>query len=88
MAGDAASDLPSDTVKFLPVVLPPWKRVRIVTPLSAAVVGLLYLLFLNHGRIPSARLAVCGEFSLQWSRFAALDQVAPPQFLAGLVCVK
>ncbi len=42
-------------VKLLPVVLVPlyWKRVRIRdAALAAAVVGLLYVPFLNHGRIP------------------------------------
>src|SRR3981189_2248326 len=42
-------------VKFLPVVLLPlyWKRVRIRdAALAAAVVGLLYVPFHNHGRIP------------------------------------
>src|SRR5947208_14516618 len=42
-------------VKFLPIVLLPlyWKRVRIRdAALAAVVVGLMYLPFLNHGRIP------------------------------------
>src|SRR5437016_1298437 len=46
-------------VKFLPVVLVPlyWKRVRIRdAALAAAVVGLLYVPFLNHGRIPIGSL--------------------------------
>ena len=46
-------------VKFLPIVLLPlyWKRVRIRdAALAAIVVGLLYVPFLNHGRIPT-RLA-------------------------------
>src|SRR5207245_10522818 len=46
-------------VKFLPIVLLPlyWKRIRIRdAALAAAVVGLLYLLFLDHGRILIASL--------------------------------
>ncbi|HEV2730270.1 MAG TPA: glycosyltransferase family 87 protein, partial [Terriglobales bacterium] len=46
-------------VKFLPIVLLPlyWKRVRIRdAALAAAVVGLLYLPFLNLGRIPIGSL--------------------------------
>ncbi len=55
-------------VKFLPIVLLPlyWKRVRIRdAALAAAVVGLLYVPFLNHGRIPIGSLGyVCAEFPL------------------------
>src|SRR5882762_5541671 len=46
-------------VKLLPVVLLPlyWKRVRIRdAALATAVVGLLYMPFLNHGRIPIGSL--------------------------------
>ena len=46
-------------VKLLPIVLLPlyWKRVRIRdAALAAAVVGLLYMPFLNHGRIPIGSL--------------------------------
>ncbi len=46
-------------VKLLPIVLLPlyWKRVRIRdAALAAAVVGLLYVPFLNHGRIPIGSL--------------------------------
>jgi hypothetical protein len=75
-------------VKFLPVVLLPlyWKRVRIRdAALAAAVVGLLYVPFLNHGRIPIGSL---GTYVKNWRFngpvFAMLDQVAPPQLLAGL----
>ncbi|WP_263366484.1 hypothetical protein [Edaphobacter bradus] len=75
-------------VKFLPIVLLPlyWKRVRIRdAALAAAVLGLLYAPFLNHGRIPIGSL---GTYVQNWRFngpvFAALDQVAPPQLLAGL----
>ena len=60
MAGAAAVALGlAIAVKFLPVVLLPlyWKRVRIRdAALAAVVVGLLYLPFLNHGRIPTGSL--------------------------------
>ena len=85
-------------VKFLPVVLLPpyWKRVRIRdAALAAAVVGLLYVPFLNrsffnhsffdHGRIPIGSLGTYVQsFRFNGPVFAALDRVAPPQLLAGL----
>jgi hypothetical protein len=75
-------------VKFLPVVLVPlyWKRVRIRdAALAAAVVGLLYLPFLNHGRIPLGSLGTYVQnFRFNGPVFAALDRAAPPQLLAGL----
>jgi alpha-1,6-mannosyltransferase len=75
-------------VKLLPVVLLPlyWKRVRIRDAvLAAAVVGLLYVPFLNHGRIPIGSLGTYVQtFRFNGPVFAALDQVVPPQLLAGL----
>jgi alpha-1,6-mannosyltransferase len=75
-------------VKFLPVVLLPlyWKRVRIRdAALAAAVVALLYLPFLNHGRIPIGSLGTYVQsFRFNGPVFAVLDQVAPPQLLIGL----
>jgi hypothetical protein len=80
-------------VKFLPVVLLPlyWKRVRIRdAALAAAVVGLLYLPFLNrsffnHGRIPIGSLGTYVQsFRFNGPVFAALHRLAPPQLLAGL----
>ncbi len=80
-------------VKFLPVVLLPlyWKRVRIRdAALAAAVVGLLYVPFLdrsffNHGRIPIGSLGTYVQsFRFNGPVFAALDEVAPPQLLVGL----
>src|SRR5215475_8743208 len=50
----------SVAVKFLPIVLLPlyWKRVRVRNvALAVVVVGLLYLPFLNHGRIPMGSLS-------------------------------
>jgi hypothetical protein len=75
-------------VKFLPVVLLPlyWKRVRMRDAvLAAAVVGLLYVPFLNHGRIPIGSLGTyVHSFRFNGPVFALLDQVAPPPLLAGL----
>jgi hypothetical protein len=75
-------------VKFLPVALLPlyWKRVRIRDAvLAATVVGLLYVPFLNHGRIPIGSLGTYVQsYRFNGPVFAALDQVAPPQLLAGL----
>ncbi len=75
-------------VKFLPIVLLPlyWKRVRIRdTVLAAAMVGLLYVPFLNHGRIPIGSLAVyLQNFRFNGPVFATLAELAPPHLLAGL----
>src|SRR5256885_2116780 len=75
-------------VKFLPIVLVPlyWKRVRIRdAALAAAVVGLLYVPFLDHGRIPIGSLGTYVQsFRFNGPVFAALHQVAPPQLLVGL----
>ena len=75
-------------VKLLPVILLPlyWKRVRIRdAALATAVVGLLYVPFLNHGRIPVGSLGTYVQnFRFNGPVFAALDRFAPPQILAGL----
>jgi hypothetical protein len=80
-------------VKFLPLVLLPlyWKRVRMRdAALAVAVVGLLYVPFLNrsffnHGRIPIGSLGTYVQtFRFNGPVFAALDRVAPPPLLAGL----
>jgi hypothetical protein len=75
-------------VKFLPVVLLPlyWKRVRIRdAALAAAVVALLYLPFLSHGRIPIGSLGTYVQsFRFNGPVFAGLDRVAPPPLLVGL----
>jgi alpha-1,6-mannosyltransferase len=75
-------------VKFLPIVLVPlyWKRIRIRdAALAAIVVGLLYVPFLNHGRIPIGSLGTyVNSFRFNGPVFAALHQVAPPQLLSGL----
>ncbi|HEX4784657.1 MAG TPA: hypothetical protein VH350_09965 [Candidatus Sulfotelmatobacter sp.] len=75
-------------VKFLPVVLLPlyWKRIRLRdAALAAAVIAILYLPFLNHGRIPLGSLGTYVQtFRFNGPVFAALARVAPPQFLAAL----
>jgi alpha-1,6-mannosyltransferase len=75
-------------VKFLPIVLLPlyWKRVRIRDAVFAAgMVGLLYVPFLNHGRIPIGSLGTYVQtFRFNGPLFAALAHVAPAQLLAGL----
>ena len=75
-------------VKLLPIVLLPlyWKRVRIRDAvLAAAVVGLLYVPFLNHGRIPVGSFGTYVQsFRFNGPVFAVLDRVASPQLLAGL----
>lgn len=75
-------------VKFLPIVLLPlyWKRIRIRdAALATAVVALLYLPFLDRGRIPTGSLArYVQTFRFNGPVFAALAHWAPPQLLAGL----
>jgi alpha-1,6-mannosyltransferase len=75
-------------VKFLPIVLLPlyWKRVRLRdAALAAIVVGLLYLPFLNHGRIPIGSLGTYVQrFRFNDPVFASLERVAAPQVVAGL----
>jgi len=75
-------------VKFLPIVLLPlyWKRVRIRdAALAAVVVGLLYVPFLNHGRIPIGSLGTyVHSFRFNDPVFATLERVAAPQLVVGL----
>ena len=74
-------------VKLLPIVLLPvyWKRVRVRdAALAAAVVGLLYVPFLNQGRIPiGSLLTYVQTFRFNDPVFAKLEQVAP-QIAAGV----
>ena len=78
-------------VKFLPVVLVPlyWKRIRIRdATLAVFVVGLLYLPFLNHGRIPVGSLgAYVQRFRFNDPVFLTLERIAAPQFVAGLAAL-
>ena len=75
-------------VKLLPIVLLPlyWKRVRIRDgALAAAVLGLLYLPFLDHGRIPFGSLGTyVRRFRFNDPVFATLERVTAPQVVAGL----
>jgi hypothetical protein len=75
-------------VKLLPIVLLPlyWKRVRIRdAALAATFVALLYVPFLDHGRIPIGSLGTyIQNFRFNGPIFAMLAQVAPPQLLTGV----
>ena len=75
-------------VKLLPIVLLPlyWKRVRLRDGVLAAVVfGLLYLPFLDHGRILFGSLGTYVQrFRFNDPVFAMLERVTAPQVVAGL----
>jgi len=75
-------------VKLLPIVLVPlyWKRVRIRdSALAAVVLGLLYVPFLDHGRIPFGSLGTYVQrFRFNDPVFATLERVTTPQVVAGL----
>jgi len=75
-------------VKFLPIVLAPlyWRRLRVRDGLLAALVfGLLYVPFLQYGRIPIGSLpAYVQGFRFNDPVFAMLERVARPQVVAGL----
>jgi len=75
-------------VKFLPIVLLPlyWKRIRIRdAALAAGVVALLYVPFLNHGRVPFGSLGTYVQsFRFNGPVFATLDQILSPKLLALL----
>ena len=74
-------------VKFLPVVLLPlyWKRIRLRDcVLAAAVFGLLYLPFLQHGRIPFGSLGTyVHSFRFNDPVFAMLERVTTPRIVAA-----
>jgi alpha-1,6-mannosyltransferase len=76
------------SVKFLPVVLLPlyWRRVRMRdAALVAIAVGLLYVPFLDHGRIPIGSLGTYVQrFRFNDPVFATLERVTAPQVVAGL----
>lgn len=75
-------------VKLLPIVLLPlyWKRVRVRdSALAAVILGLIYVPFLNHGRIPFGSLGTYVQsFRFNDPVFATLEQVTAPQVAAGL----
>ena len=76
------------SVKLLPVVLLPlyWRRVRLRdAALAAVVVGLLYVPFFNHGRIPIGSLGTyVHRFRFNDPVFATLERVVAPQLAVGL----
>jgi len=75
-------------VKFLPIVILPlyWKRVRIRDVATAAIaIAILYVPFLDHGRIPLGSLGTyVRSFRFNDPVFATLERVAPPQLVAAL----
>ncbi len=75
-------------VKLLPIVLLPlyWKRSRIRDgALAAIVLGVLYVPFLDHGRIPIGSLgSYVQSFRFNGPVFALLARVAPPVLIVGL----
>src|SRR6202040_1096633 len=75
------------SVKLLPIVLLPlyWRRVRARdAALAAIVVGLLYVPFFNHGRIPIGSLGTYVQrFRFNDPVFATLERVTAPQVVAG-----
>jgi len=76
------------SVKLLPIVLLPlyWRRVRVRDgALASVVLGLLYVPFLNHGRIPLGSLGnYLQSFRFNDPVFAMLERVATPQVIAGV----
>jgi alpha-1,6-mannosyltransferase len=75
-------------VKLLPIVLLPlyWKRVRVRDgALAAVVVGILYIPFFNHGRIPIGSLGTFVQrFRFNDPVFATLERVVSPQLVVGV----
>jgi hypothetical protein len=78
-------------VKFLPLVLLPlyWKRVRVRDALlAAAVVGLMYVPFLKHGRVPTGSLGTYVQyFRFNDPIFLILERVVAPRALVMLAVV-
>ena len=75
-------------VKLLPIVLLPlyWRRVRVRDgALAVVMVALLYVPFLNHGRIPIGSVGTYVQsFRFNDPVFATLERMAAPQVVAGL----
>lgn len=75
-------------VKLLPIVLLPlyWRRVRMREgALVAVVLGLLYVPFLSHGRIPTGSLGTYVQsFRFNDPVFATLERGTAPQLVVGL----
>src|SRR5262249_25968721 len=76
------------SVKFVPIVLAPlyWKRLRVRDAALAAIAfGLLYVPFLEHGRIPIGSLGTYVQrFRFNDPVFATLEKALSPQLAAGL----
>jgi hypothetical protein len=79
------------SVKLLPIVLLPlyWKRVRVRDGLLAALLfGLMYVPFLTHGRIPFGSVGTyVHSFRFNDPVFAALEQLASPELIAGFAAL-
>lgn len=75
-------------VKLVPIVLLPlfWKRVRMRDgALATIVLALLYMPFLNHGKIPIGSLGTYVQrFRFNDPVFASLERVMAPQVVAGV----
>lgn len=75
-------------VKLLPIILLPlyWTRIRVRDGVLAAVgLGLLYVPFLDHGRIPFGSLGTYVQrFRFNGPIFATLERLTAPQVAAGL----
>jgi hypothetical protein len=75
-------------VKLLPIVLLPlyWKRVRFRDgALAAVMIGLLYVPFLDHGRIPTGSLGTyVHSFRFNDAVFALLERVVSPGLAVGM----
>jgi hypothetical protein len=78
-------------VKLLPIVLLPlyWKRIRVRDgALAAVILGLLYVPFLSHGRIPFGSLGTYVQrFRFNDPVFSTLERVMAPQVVAGLAVI-
>jgi hypothetical protein len=78
-------------VKFLPILLLPlyWRRIRVRDALLAAVIFvLLYLPFLDHGRIPVGSLGTyVHSYRFNSPLFSALEQVVRPEVVAGFAAL-
>jgi alpha-1,6-mannosyltransferase len=72
-------------VKFLPIVLLPlyWKRIRVRDAvLAAIIVALLYVPFLNHGRIPIGSLRTfIQSFRFNDPAFSTLERIMSPRLV-------
>jgi alpha-1,6-mannosyltransferase len=75
-------------LKLLPIVLLPlyWRRIRVRdAALAAVVIALLYIPFLNHGRIPPGSLGTYfHSFRFNDPVFEILERAASPEFVVGL----